>query len=266
MLTRIISALIGAPLILLFLFVKGNYLYLFAGVLSLVGMYEYYRAVGNIGIKTASLAGYLFCIAFYVLQLIYPEAEVFSKLLPMLLLVVFTYELFTRKSGVTGVAHTLFGFVYVSFLLAHLIFINKLQNGEFLIWLPFFTAWFTDTAAYFTGVSIGKHKLFPSISPNKTVEGYLGGIIGGSILTTLFGIIIRSYGCPIPLTHFIVIGLICGFASEVGDLAASYIKRFTGIKDFGSLIPGHGGILDRFDSILFTMPVVYYYFMIVQNI
>lgn len=266
MLTRIISALIGAPLILLFLIVKGNYLYLFAGVLSLVGMYEYYKAVKNVGIKTASLIGYLFCIAFYVLQLIYPQAEVFSKLLPLLLLVTFTYELFTRQNGVNGVVHTLFGFVYVSFLMGHLIFINRLESGAYLLWLPFFTAWFTDTAAYFTGVSIGKHKLFPSISPKKTLEGYLGGIVGSSILTSLFGIIIRSYGCSIPMIHFIIIGLICGFASEAGDLAASYIKRYTGIKDFGRLIPGHGGILDRFDSILFTMPVVYYYFMLIQNI
>ena len=266
MLIRIISALIGAPLVVLFLIVKGNYLYLFAGVLSLIGMYEYYKAIHATGVKTMSFIGYIFCVAFFILQLIFPTAEVFSKLLTLMLLITFTYDLFTRKSGVTGIVHTVFGFIYVSFLMAHLIFISNLEHGDLLIWLPFLTAWFTDTTAYFTGVTIGKHKMFPSISPKKTVEGYLGGIVGSSILTMLFGYFTLSFGYDIELINFIILGLICGLASEIGDLAASYIKRFTGIKDFGNLIPGHGGILDRFDSILFTMPVVYYYFLFVQNI
>lgn len=266
MLTRIISAIVGVPLIVFFLVVKGNYLFFFAGVLSLVGMYEYYKAIKTTGIKTMDIIGYIFCIGFYILQLIYPDAEVFSKLAPLMLIVLFTYEIFTRKNGVNGIVHTVFGFIYVSFLLAHIIFINKLNSSAVLIWLPFLTAWFADTTAYFTGISIGKRKLFPSISPKKTVEGYIGGILGCSLLTTLYGFFIARYDNSINIIHFIVIGLICGLASEIGDLAASYIKRQTGIKDFGNLIPGHGGILDRFDSILFTLPVVYYYFLLVQNI
>ncbi|OGO78451.1 MAG: hypothetical protein A2Y23_03735 [Clostridiales bacterium GWB2_37_7] len=266
MLTRIISALVGAPLIVLFLIVKGNYLYLFAGVLSLVGMYEYYRAIKATGVKTVDFAGYIFCVAFYILQLIYPRTEVFSKIAAIMLIFLFSYEIFTRKSSVNGIVHTLFGFIYVGFLLAHIIFINNLEDGAVLIWLPFLTAWFTDTAAYFTGISIGKHKLSPIISPKKTVEGAIGGIIGSTVLTTAFGIVIGNYNNSVGIQNFVLIGLICGVVSQLGDLAASYIKRHTNLKDFGNLIPGHGGILDRFDSILFTMPVVYYYFLLVQNI
>jgi phosphatidate cytidylyltransferase len=265
MLKRIISALVGAPLIALFLIVEGNYLYLFAGILSLVGMYEYYRAIKATGVKTIDFIGYVFCIAFYILQLAYPKVEIFSKLAAIMLILLFTYEIFTHRSSVNGIVHTLFGFIYVSFLLAHIIFINNLENGAVLIWLPFLTAWFTDTAAYFTGITIGKHKLSPTISPKKTIEGAVGGIVGSILLTTIFGIIIRNYNSSIAIHNFILIGLLCGIFSQLGDLAASYIKRHTKLKDFGNLIPGHGGILDRFDSILFTTPVVYYYFLLVQN-
>ena len=266
MLTRIISAIVGVPLIALFLIIRGNYLFVFVGVLSLIGMYEYYKAINATGVKTMSFIGYIFCLAFYVLQLFYPDTEISSKIMAVMLITLFTYEIFTRKNGVDGIIHTLFGFVYVAFLMSHILRINNLENAAILIWLPFLTAWFTDSSAYFVGISIGKHKIIPSISPKKSLEGFIGGIIGSSVLTTLFGVIIIGYGYDIALVHFIIIGLICGFASEIGDLAGSYIKRFTKIKDFGNLIPGHGGILDRFDSILFTMPIVYYYFILVQNI
>jgi phosphatidate cytidylyltransferase len=262
MLTRIISAIVGVPLIAFFLIVKGNYLHLFAGILSLIGMYEYYRAVKTTGAKTIDFAGYIFCIAFYVLQLLYPNNEIFSSLLVFMLILLFTYEIFTRKSNV----HTVFPFIYISYLLAHLLFIDGFESSWIIIWLPFVTAWSTDTAAYFTGLSIGKHKLCPTISPKKTVEGAIGGIIGCSALTTLFGLIISNYDNSIGIENYFIIGLICGVFSQLGDLTASYIKRTTGIKDFGTLIPGHGGILDRFDSILFTIPVVYYYFSLIQNI
>jgi phosphatidate cytidylyltransferase len=266
MLTRIISAIVGVPFIALFLIVKGDYLYLFAGILSLFGMYEYYKAIKATGVKTMDSIGFIFCIGFYILQLLNPNAEIFSKLMAIMLITLFTFEIFTRKSGVNGIVHTMFGFVYVTFLLGHIIFISHLENAAVLIWLPFLTAWFTDSAAYFTGISIGKHKLSPAISPKKTIEGALGGIIGSSLLTTIFGVLISKYNSNIGIFDFIIIGLLCGIFSQLGDLAASYIKRYANLKDFGKLIPGHGGILDRFDSILFTMPVVYYYFLLVQNI
>lgn len=266
MLTRTISAIVGVPLIAIFLILRGNYLYMFVGVLSLIGMYEYYKAIKTTGVKTMNYIGFIFCIAFYALQLIYPKLEIFSKIMAIMLITLFTYEIFTRKSGINGIVHTIFGFVYVTFLLSHIILINNLENAAVLVWLPFLTAWFADSSAYFVGISIGKHKLSPMISPKKTIEGALGGIIGCSLLTTVYGIFISNYNSSIGISNFVLIGLLCGVFSPLGDLAASYIKRYTKIKDFGNLIPGHGGILDRFDSILFTAPIVYYYFLLVQNI
>lgn len=268
MFIRIISALVVAPLIIFFLIVKGNYLYLFAGIISLAGLYEYYKAIKTVGIKTIDIIGYVFTVAYYILLYLYPDliSDGLGRITALMIIFTFTYEIFTQKSGVNGVVHTIFGFLYVSYLLSHIIYIYGLQNGAILIWLPFVTAWFTDTTAYFVGISIGKHKLSPTISPKKSIEGALGGIVGSCFLTYLFGVFVSRYENSIGITNFIVIGLICGIASQLGDLAASYIKRYTGVKDFGNIIPGHGGILDRFDSILFTAPVVYYYFIIIQNI
>ena len=113
---------------------------------------------------------------------------------------------------------------------------------------------------------MGKIKLCPRISPKKTVEGALGGIVGSVVFSSISGIIINKLGMDIRIIHFVITGLLCGIASEVGDLAASYIKRYTGIKDFGNIIPGHGGVLDRFDSILFTAPVIYYYFVLIGDL
>lgn len=266
MLIRIISAIVGAPLIIFFLIVKGIYLHVFVGLLALIGLFEYYKAIRAVGTKATDIFGYLAVIVFYIINFMYTTTDSLNVIVASLILLAFSYELFTRKGGVNGVIHTVFGFLYVGYLLAHILFINDMPNGAIIIWLPFVTAWFSDSCAYFTGVTIGKHKVFPTISPKKTLEGYIGGIIGSGVLTTIFGLIVSRYDSSIGIINYVIIGLLCAIASELGDLAASYIKRQTGIKDFGNLIPGHGGILDRFDSILFTAPVVYYYFMAIQNI
>lgn len=268
MFIRIMSALVFAPVIIFFLIIKGDYLYLFTGIISLVGLYEYYKAIKIVGIKTIDIIGYVFTVLYYILLYLYPDSisNGLGWITALMIILTFTYEIFTRKSGVNGVTHTIFGFLYVSYLLSHIIYIYGLQSGAILIWLPVITAWFTDTFAYFVGITIGKHRLSPTISPKKSIEGALGGIVGSCFLTYLFGVYVSRYENSIGIINFIVIGLICGIVSQIGDLAASYIKRYAGVKDFGNIIPGHGGILDRFDSILFTAPVVYYYFMIIQNI
>jgi phosphatidate cytidylyltransferase len=135
------------------------------------------------------------------------------------------------------------------------------QTGEYgiLVWHIFLTAFGTDIMAYFTGYAIGKHKLCPKISPKKTIEGSIGGILGSVLLCGLFGYFV----IPGLLLHCIIIGVLGGVVSQFGDLTASIFKRKMGIKDYGNLIPGHGGILDRFDSVLFTAPMVYYYIMLI---
>lgn len=134
----------------------------------------------------------------------------------------------------------------------------RLQVGEAYLWLAFLGTWASDTFAYFVGSLLGKHKLCPSVSPGKTIEGALGGLSGSILFVALLGMLFQ-----VPLIHGIVLGLLVGLAAPLGDLAESGLKRFCGVKDSGQLLPGHGGILDRFDSILFAVPAVYYYTQII---
>lgn len=260
---RIISALLGIPLIIFILYFRGLYLYLFIAAVSLVGLFEYYRAMSNIGINTNKVFGYISVIVYYIMFLLPITFDRPGFLIAFSIISLLTYEIIKQKHNITEIAINILGISYIPFLFSHLLFIEKLKYGNIILWLPFLTAWFTDTFAYFVGIYMGKVKLCPKISPKKTVEGALGGIVGSIVFSIISGIVINYFGINIKIIHFVITGLLCGFASEVGDLTASYIKRYTGIKDFGNIIPGHGGILDRFDSILFTAPVIYYYFVVI---
>ncbi len=132
--------------------------------------------------------------------------------------------------------------------------VGEFSAGEAYIWLALISTWVSDTAAYGVGTLVGQHKLCPRISPGKTVEGAIGGLIACTAVTGLLGGWIN-----IPLPNAITMGLFIGGAAQLGDLTESLLKRFAGVKDSGNLLPGHGGILDRFDSIIFVIPVIYYY-------
>ena len=154
-----------------------------------------------------------------------------------------------------------FGFFYACFLLSHIYLVREYTYGKLLVWLAFIAAFGCDTGAYFAGITFGKHKLIPTLSPKKTIEGSIGGIVTATVLALLYGWWLqRSF-----TMDGVNILLLCGltgffgsFLAQIGDLAASAMKRLTGIKDFGKLIPGHGGVLDRFDSVILTAPAVYY--------
>jgi phosphatidate cytidylyltransferase len=260
---RVLSALLGIPLILFVLYFRGLYLFAFVTAVSLVGLFEYYRAMHNIGIKTNRIFGYIAVVLYYIMFLLPISFNRPGFLIAFSVIALLSYEIIKQKHNITEISINILGIAYIPFLFSHILFIERLEFGYIIIWLPFLTAWFTDTFAYFVGIYLGKVKLCPSISPKKTVEGALGGIAGSVCFSILSGIVINNIAIEINLIHFAITGFLCGIASEVGDLAASYIKRYTGIKDFGNIIPGHGGILDRFDSILFTAPIIYYYFVII---
>ncbi len=164
------------------------------------------------------------------------------------------------KFHINQVAGGIFGLIYTSFMMSFIYYTRELENGIFLIWIIFITSWVSDTCAYFVGSAIGKHKMTPNLSPKKSWEGAIGGILGSGIATTLFGLIyvkVLKYNLGL-LPIFFVIGCIGAFIAMCGDLVASAVKRNNNVKDYGNVIPGHGGILDRFDSVLFTAPMVYF--------
>ena len=141
----------------------------------------------------------------------------------------------------------------------HLPFTRILPGGVFTVWLVFICSWGCDTCAYCVGMLIGKHKMAPVLSPKKSVEGGIGGIAGAALIGVLYALAVNHWGnAGASIVSYAVIGAVGGAISQIGDLAASAIKRYHNIKDYGKLIPGHGGILDRFDSVIFTAPIIYY--------
>lgn len=209
-----------------------------------------------------------FCIiqAMLIPWAIYYESDIFMFILMMF---VFVFILFysemtvKEKSGTNGIFAAFFGAYVFPFFISLLIPMMNLNNGRNLVLIPFISAWCADAGAYFIGSKFGKHKLAPSISPKKSVEGAFGGVAGGILGMLIYGIILHFCKTDVPWIAFIVIGFLGSFFGLLGDLFLSYIKRDCKIKDFGNFLPGHGGVLDRFDSVLFVVPVCYYLFLIV---
>ena len=144
-------------------------------------------------------------------------------------------------------------------MLSYIYQTRLLEGGIFTVWLVFVCSWGCDTCAYCVGMLIGKHKMAPVLSPKKSIEGGIGGILGAALIGVLYALAINHWGgAESEVFTYAVIGAVGGAISQIGDLAASAIKRYHNIKDYGRLIPGHGGILDRFDSVIFTAPIIYY--------
>ncbi|ABN52232.1 MAG TPA: phosphatidate cytidylyltransferase [Hungateiclostridium thermocellum] len=270
--TRVISALVGV--ILLIAVVCSGQMVLGTAVffVSMLAMYEYFRSLTNAGYRPVKAVGYISCAA--VLFLSWSEVlknSFFQQIISLksllfavfaMIVVLFSFIIFLHgKYNIVDISLTFFGVFYITFLLSFIVLTRNLKSGFLFVWLIFIGAFSTDTMAYFSGLFFGKHKLMPAISPKKTVEGAIGGVIGCALATFLYGLYLNKSGSIefIPYFHFFVMGILCGIISQIGDWAASAIKRYVKVKDFGSIMPGHGGALDRFDSILFTAPVVYFY-------
>ena len=174
-----------------------------------------------------------------------------------------TYIFWYPKFNANQVAGGIFGLIYTTFMMSFIYYTRESVDGIWLIWVIFITSWVSDTCAYFVGSAWGKHKMTPRLSPKKSWEGAVGGIIGSGLATALFGFFyVRHLNLGYQMIpFFFIIGCVGAFIAMCGDLVASAVKRNNNVKDYGNVIPGHGGILDRFDSVLFTAPVVY--FMIV---
>jgi phosphatidate cytidylyltransferase len=175
------------------------------------------------------------------------------------------HRLFARRSvthGLMDPAIIVFGPLYIGLCLGHLLLVRAMPDGEFLIFGLFLVTWAADTGAYYAGTSLGRHKLAPAISPNKTVEGFAGGL-AAAILSAFLA---QAWFLPsLTGADCVALGFLLTIAGLLGDLAESAMKRGAGVKDSGSLIPGHGGILDRLDSLLFTAPAFYYYVFLVKG-
>lgn len=258
MFTRIMTSVIGIPLVIAIIVIGNPWLqYVIMGV-SLIAMYEIYHVIKK-SHKPIVLLGYVAVIMHYLaFDFVIAHYYIYITLVTMSALTILVIQY--PKYSITDVALTLFPILYVSLLFSFIILLRDVEDGHFWVWLIAISAWGCDTFAYFTGKAIGKHKLAPQLSPKKTIEGSIGGVIGAGVIGYLYTEIFAYYNALIIREQIIwvVIAVMLGaLISQVGDLAASAIKRYFNQKDYGYILPGHGGILDRFDSFLFVAPVIY---------
>lgn len=214
-------------------------------------------------IKNKLLCAVSIIQAMLIPWLIYFEADLYTFIAMMFIFVFVSFfiEIVSKnKSGTQGLFAAFFSAYVFPFFISLLVPIMKLDNGRNLVIIPFVAAWCSDAMAYFIGSAFGKHKLAPSVSPKKSVEGMFGGMAGGVIGMLIYGIILNVSGTQVPWLAFVIVGFIGSVFGLLGDLFLSYIKRDCKIKDFGNFLPGHGGVLDRFDSALFVVPVCYFIF------
>lgn len=261
--TRLISGILLVIAALLTIISGGYVLFFTLACISLIGMQELYKAMGVHGEGTGLLEiiGYLGAILYYVSLLLGFESYGLMTVLVSLILIMFVYVFTYPKYNAHQIMSAFFGVVYVAVMLSFILLTRNLPDGKFIVWLIFLCSWGCDTCAYCVGMLIGKHKMAPVLSPKKSVEGGIGGVVGAALLGVIYAAAIQG-----PMVEYAVICGIGALISMVGDLAASAIKRNQGIKDYGKLIPGHGGILDRFDSVIFTAPVIYYLAKIILGI
>lgn len=259
MATRVITSIVGLPLLIGIILIGGIYLKISILIVSLIGMYEFYKAVSK-EITIINIIGFLIN-TLYILFIDFEINENFRVIfLALLILSLIVLVIKHNEINIFDASVSLFGFLYVGLTLSCVYLVRISSYGQFLIWMIFICAWCSDTGAYLVGVNFGKHKITPILSPNKTLEGALGGVLFTGIGSAIYGYIISKIFITEDVNILlvcIIIGIIGSIFAQLGDLTASSIKRYTKIKDFGKIMPGHGGILDRFDSVLFTAPIVY---------
>lgn len=252
MLQRTISALLLLPLIV-FIYIGGLPLFLIESVVIVCALNEFYKAFEIKDFRCIKIISYTFPIFLIFKNWTYLNLHASMGFIFILFLIGIIYVL-NQKYSLMDLIITFLGIFYVAISFDCIILtLYNINGGSLYVWLIFICAFGTDICAYFGGYFFGKHKLNPTISPKKTVEGSVVGIIGCVLCCLIYGNVLQ-------LNPYLIlfIGIFGSIIAQIGDLFASSIKRFVGIKDFGNLIPGHGGMLDRFDSILLVAPFIYY--------
>lgn len=261
--TRLISGVILVALAIVLIVTGGNVLLISTALISLIGMFELYR-VFQVEKKALGVIGYLAAIIYYLNLKFQFVADAYVILMGFLTVLMIVFVLSYPKYRVDSLLAVFFGLFYVAVMLGCVYQIRSMERGAFIAFLIFSCSWGCDTFAYCVGKLWGKffgnHKMSPVLSPKKSIEGAIGGVLGSALLTFVFCFICREQMNldTRALCMITIIGAIAAVVSMIGDLMASAIKRAYDIKDYGKLIPGHGGILDRFDSMIIVAPIIYH--------
>lgn len=275
--TRLISGIVLVAIALLAFIFGGEILLGIYVFISIAGYLELCRAVGvkekDKKINALEIVGIIGILAYYAVLYFFPAVEegnaamsmgnVLYAVIPVIgvfMLSMLLYVVRFPKYRSEQIMANVFNFLYAPVMLSFIYLTREQEAGKYIVWLILISSWGCDTCAYVVGMLIGKKKIFPVLSPKKSLEGCIGGVVGAGLIAALYAIFVVENVFPDKRVT-IVITVICmvgAVMSQVGDLAASAIKRNHEIKDYGKLIPGHGGIMDRFDSVIVTAPMIYF--------
>ena len=286
MLKRIITAFVCLTIFAPVLIFSGTPVgkIVFISLLTALAVVGVYELAGCIGVRRQwllSIPSYIFVILMMIFVLFLPDKSWMIKtaFATAVLYIFVTFSVSMLSSGNVRMSQTaelvsVSAYIAIGFLCiiltryateSHIDGDVRKILGNYLYMLIFLGAWSTDTGAYFVGVMMGKHKLIPGVSPNKTVEGAIGGVFGCAAGYAIYGAVLTlAYNVKVNWGMLMLLAVIIAVVDQLGDLIASYIKREQGIKDFGTIFPGHGGVLDRFDSIIAIAPVIYIFSMLAR--
>lgn len=262
--TRLMSSVVLVVISLVTILAGGWLLWAVLLFLALVSYKELMNACKLTGkeqkAKGLELTGYGGILCYYLIMIMTKDrVYLFAAVVAILMAFMFLYVLTFPKYHAEQIMAAFFNVAYAPLMLSFIFLVRNLPYGIYSVWMIFISSWICDTCAYITGMLFGKHKLSPRLSPKKSIEGAIGGVIGSALVGALYGYFIVE---PVIREQqvtwaFVLISAAGAVVSQIGDLAASAIKRNHDIKDYGKLIPGHGGVMDRFDSVIFTAPMIY---------
>lgn len=262
--TRVITGVVALLIFVPFLIFSHTAAYtVFVSLASIIGVFEMIRCQKKIKVAKITVTTLVYALIVPVfcrhLSMGHDFMTIFVALTSLYMILCFAFAVFSKGSiEFIPTATSVASCIYVVLGFSCLLVLRDWKYGEFLFLLPFLSAWVSDSAAYFTGRAFGKNKLIPDVSPNKTVEGAIGGVAVTAIFMIVYGLIVRFvFEVGVNIVGLILLGVMLSAVSMVGDLIASLIKRHYNIKDYSHIFPGHGGVLDRFDSVLATAPMTF---------
>lgn len=264
-LPRIITAVVGIPVMLIVIYFGSIPFLLFILFIVVASNYEYYimmrTSFKHVDPFSLFISAFIFPLSFYLTSFPDAKSNFVFIILGLVVILPFFKEIFASERMLERIAYTYIGIFFISFTLSHLILLREIPyNGRSLVYILFISVWICDTAAYFIGKGFGKHQLSP-VSPKKTVEGFFAGLFS----TILFYYLISKKYEFLSGWGFLALAFVVGLAAQYSDLAQSLIKRACGVKDSSNLLPGHGGVFDRFDSYLFLSPLFYYFYILLAT-
>ncbi len=261
--TRLLSSVVLVAFLLATI-IPGGYILAAASLfLSVVAFHELMKTmkISETKMSPLEILGIVDIVAYYIVMVFTEDRTwllfcIFAALMSFMFVYVFTFPKYNAKD----IMETFFCYAYAPLMLTFVYLTRELPYGQYSVWMIFASSWGCDTCAYCVGMLLGKHKMAPRLSPKKSIEGAIGGVLGSAIIGGLFAFFVVESRMENQLVTipFAVIAAIGAMISQVGDLAASAIKRNQDVKDYGKLIPGHGGVMDRFDSVIFTAPMIYF--------